>query len=70
MTKDEERAQTLIELGEAELAVIKQERVLQHLLDTREPTEEARTLLERLRKVVATLSEKPAPVPAAIDDAA
>ena len=69
MTQDEERARILIELAEAELAVIKQERVLQQLLDTREPTNEARSLLERLRRMASALSEQPSG-PVRIDDAA
>ena len=45
-----------LELVEAELAVVKQELVLQHLVATGEPTEEARMALARLRDVVARQS--------------
>jgi len=38
------------------LAVLKQELVLRHLIDTREPTEEARVILQRLRDAVAKLT--------------
>jgi hypothetical protein len=54
-----------LHIAEAELAVLKQELVLQHLIDTREPTEEARRKLERLRRVVDRLTARPA-----ADDAA
>jgi hypothetical protein len=40
-------------LGEAELAVANQEKVLQELVRTEEPTEEAAALLEALRRKVA-----------------
>ena len=48
-----------LELAEAELAVLKQELVLQHLVDTGEPTAEARRVLSRLRDVATQLSESP-----------
>jgi hypothetical protein len=40
-------------LAEAELAVTNQEKVLQELMRTDEPTEEATALLEELRRKVA-----------------
>ena len=43
-------------LAEAELAVLKQELVLQHLIDTREPTEYARVMLQWLRDAVDKLT--------------
>jgi hypothetical protein len=51
-----------LDLAEAELAVLKQELVLQHLLDTREPTADASAQLERLREVVARLSAGDGPL--------
>ena len=44
-----------IDIAEAELAVLKQEGVLRHLLSTGEPTVEAVAQLARLRKAVAGL---------------
>jgi hypothetical protein len=52
-----EAARRELDLAEAELAVLKQEMVLRHLIDTGEPTEEARTVLARLRDVATKLSE-------------
>jgi hypothetical protein len=57
MSPDEQAAFDQIQLAEVELALIKQELVLQHLVDIREPTEEARVMLLRLREAVARLSE-------------
>jgi hypothetical protein len=56
MTSDELAAFSQVELAEAELAVLKQELVLQHLVDAREPTEDARVMLARLRAAVARLT--------------
>jgi hypothetical protein len=53
----EEAASHQLELAEAELAVLKQELALQHLIDTREPTAEARAHLARLREVARVLKE-------------
>jgi len=39
MTPDEKAALTQLEIAEAELALLKQELTLQHLINTREPTE-------------------------------
>jgi hypothetical protein len=47
-----------LKIAEAELAMLKQELVLQHLIDTREPTEEARKKLHRLRQLVEQLTAK------------
>jgi hypothetical protein len=49
-----------LQIAEAELAALKQQLVLQHLIDTREPTEEARRQLHRLREIVDRLSTRPA----------
>src|SRR5262249_62249129 len=57
----QEAARRELDLAEAELAVLKQELVLQRLLDTGEPTEEARAALARLRDVVAQLSASGSP---------
>jgi hypothetical protein len=56
MTPDEQAALNQVDLAEAELAVLKQELVLQHLIGTREPTEDARVVLQRLRDAVAKLT--------------
>ena len=53
----QEAARRELDLAEAELAVLKQELVLQHLVDIGEPTEEARVVLARLRNVATRLSE-------------
>jgi hypothetical protein len=58
MLTPSEKAARQIELVEAELAVLKQELVLQHLIDTREPSEEARIKLAKLREVVQILSDR------------
>ena len=50
MTPTEQTALNQVELAEAELAVLK------HLIDTREPTEDARVVLQRLRDAVAKLT--------------
>jgi hypothetical protein len=50
MDKKGRRAQEEVELAEAELQVLKQELVVQHLIDTGEPTDKARKLLERVRR--------------------
>ena len=46
-----------LDLAGAELGMLKQKLVLQHLIDTGEPSEEARRVLARLRDVAARLSE-------------
>jgi hypothetical protein len=56
MSREDEEARHQIELATAELAILKQELVLQQLIDTREPTDEARALLERLRELAETLT--------------
>ena len=53
----EQAARHELDLAEAELAVLKQELVLRHLVDTGEPTEEARTHLAKLREVARVLTE-------------
>jgi hypothetical protein len=53
----QEAARRELDLAEAELAVLKQELALQHLVDTGEPTEEARLILARLRDVATRLSK-------------
>ena len=50
-----------IELAEAELAVLKQEGVLRHLVTTQNPTAEPVEQLGRLRDVVKKLSTAEAP---------
>jgi hypothetical protein len=55
--RTQDAARRELDLAEAELAVLKQELVLQHLVDTGEPTEEARMVMARLRDVAARLSE-------------
>ena len=52
-----------LELAEAELALLKQELVLQQLIDTREPTAEASRQLQRLRETVHRLVSRRAPSP-------
>ena len=52
------RAQHQVALAEAEFKVLKQELVLQHLIDTGEPTDQAGALLEQLRSVVRELTER------------
>ena len=52
-----------LELAEAELALLKQELVLQQLIDTREPTAEASRQLQRLREAVDRLVIRRAPSP-------
>ncbi|MBO0742864.1 MAG: hypothetical protein J2P51_15745 [Hyphomicrobiaceae bacterium] len=54
--RTQEAARRELDLAEAELAVLKQELVLQRLVDTGEPTEQARAALTRLRNVAAELS--------------
>jgi len=56
-----EAARCELDLAEAELAVMKQELVLQRLVDTGEPTEEARAALARLHDKVAQLSASGSP---------
>jgi hypothetical protein len=51
-----EAARCELDLAEAELAVLKQELILQRLVDTGEPTEEARAALARLHDTLAQLS--------------
>jgi len=41
--------------------VLKQELVVQHLIDTGEPTDEAQELLERVRAVAKALAEERPP---------
>jgi hypothetical protein len=60
MDKNGYRAQQQVELADAEFQVLKQEIALRHLLDTGEPTDEARAQLQRLRDTVARLVEKAA----------
>ena len=55
MGLDEQEALRQLELAEAELAALKQELVLQHLIDTDEPNSEAATQLARLRQAVGKL---------------
>ena len=57
MDKNGYRAQQQVELADAEFQVLKQEFALRHLLDTGEPTDEARAQLQRLRDTVARLVE-------------
>jgi len=52
------RAQHQVALAEAEFQVLKQELVLQHLIGTGEPTDQAGALLEQLRSVVRQLTER------------
>jgi len=67
----EQEAQHKIALAAAELAVLKQELVLQQLIDTCEPTEKARALLRRLRQVADALTvPRDAAHKRATDDAA
>ena len=61
MDKKGRRAQEEVELAEAELQVLKQELVVQHLIDTGEPTDEAQELLERVRAVAKALAEERPP---------
>jgi hypothetical protein len=61
MTLDEQAAFDQVQLAEAELAVLKQELALQHLINMREPTEDARAILERLRAAVSRLAPASAP---------
>ena len=70
MTPDEQAAFNQVELAEAELAVLKQELVLQHLIDAREPTGDARVMLERLRAAVARLTARDVPSDAQSSDKA
>ncbi len=56
MSADEEAARRQLELAEAELAVLKQEHVLRHLLETGEASDEARARLAKLRETVANLT--------------
>ncbi|HEY7084537.1 MAG TPA: hypothetical protein VH519_06945 [Hyphomicrobiaceae bacterium] len=56
LERTQEAARRALELAEAELAVLKQELVLQHRIDTGEPTEEARMVLAGLRDLAAQLS--------------
>jgi hypothetical protein len=58
MDTNGQRAQQQVELADAEFQVLKQEVALLHLLDTGEPTEEARAQLQRLRDSVEDLAEK------------
>jgi hypothetical protein len=57
LTPAEEAARQQLNMAEAELAVLKQELVLQHLIDTREPSEEARLKLARLRQIAQKLTD-------------
>jgi hypothetical protein len=66
----EDAARHELDLAEAELAVLKQELVLQHLIDTGEPTAEARTDLTKLREVARTLTESKRPPDDTADKAA
>jgi hypothetical protein len=66
----EQAARRELDLAEAELAVLKQESVLRHLIDTREPTEEARIHLTKLRDVARVLTEGRRPPDDSADRAA
>ena len=61
MDKKGRRAQEEVELAEAELQVLKQELVVQHLIDTGEPTDEAQELLEQVPAVAKALAEERPP---------
>jgi hypothetical protein len=52
----EEAARHELDLAEAELDVLKQELVLQHLIDTGEATEEASSHLTKLREIARALT--------------
>jgi hypothetical protein len=54
----EQAARHELDLAEAELAVLKQELALQHLIDTREATVEARRHLTKLREIARVLTER------------
>ena len=56
MDKTGKDALEQVDIAEAELAVLKQEGLLRHILSTGEPTAEAVAQLARLRKVAASLS--------------
>jgi hypothetical protein len=56
MSPNDQSVLDLLALAEAELAVLKQEHILRHLVDTGEPTKEARELLAKLREAVAKLT--------------
>ena len=58
MSPDEQTARNQLELAEAELAVLKQEHVLRHLLETGEASDEARAQLAKLRETVANLMNR------------
>ena len=66
----QEQARHQLELAEAELTVIKQELVLQHLFDTSAPTEEASRQLRRLREIAAALALRPPALSMQTDEAA
>ena len=57
MDKDGKEAHQQVDLAEAELAVLKQEGVLRHLISTGEPTAEAAAQLQRLRQLAANLAD-------------
>jgi hypothetical protein len=65
MGPSEHEALYQIELAEAELAVLKQELVLQHLIVTGEPSDGSRALLERLRRVAEQLTNRQHPTASA-----
>ena len=56
MSPNDQSVLDLLALAEAELSVLKQEHVLRRLVDTGEPTREARELLAKLREAVAKLT--------------
>jgi hypothetical protein len=66
----EDAARHELDLAEAELAVLKQELVLQHLIDTGEATDQARIHLTKLRDVARTLTESKRPPDDTADKAA
>jgi hypothetical protein len=56
MSPNDQSVLDLLALAEAELAVLKQEHVLRHLVDTGGPTKEAHELLAKLSEAVAKLT--------------
>jgi hypothetical protein len=66
----EDAARHELDVAEAELAVLKQELILQHLIDTGEASEEARTHLTKLREIARTLAESRRPPDDRADKAA
>lgn len=64
LQRTQEAARRALELAEAELAVLKQELVLRHLVESGEPTEEARMALAGLRELAIELSASGSPADA------